>query len=241
MKRQVFMILLVWVLALGIQGCDFNAVRGSGNVVEEERSVSGTSGIHLAGLGTVTIELGDQEALRIEAEDNLLEYFETEVRGGTLWIEQQENKNLRPKEPVNFFVTAKTLDSLALSGSGEIIVPPVSAERFSLDLSGSGEIDINDLDADSLEVTISGSGDVNIAAGAVESQDVDISGSGEYDARDMESASADVRVSGSGKATVRASNHLQVDVSGSGDVRYAGNPTVDSDVSGSGDVERIGD
>lgn len=239
MKRQMSILVLVLAMSLGIQGC--RSVSGSGDVVEEERPVSGFSGVHLAGLGTVIIELGDQEALVIEAEDNLLEYFETEVRDGTLWIEQQDNTNLRPKEPVNFYVTVKSLDSVAVSGSGEIKVPPVSAERFSLDVSGSGAVKIEDLGADSLEVTISGSGEVDIAGGGVESQDVNISGSGEYDARDMESVTADVRVSGSGEATLRASDHLQVDISGSGDVRYVGNPTLDSDVSGSGDVERIGD
>jgi predicted small secreted protein len=239
MKRQVSLILLALALALGVQGC--NTISGSGDVVEEERPVSGFSGVHLSGIGTVTIELGDQEALVIEAEDNLLEYFETGVRNGTLWIEQQDLTNLRPKEPVNFYVTMKSLDSIAISGSGEVKAPPVSAERLSLDVSGSGDIEIEDLDADSLEVTISGSGTASIAGGGVETQDVNISGSGEYDARNMESATTNVRISGSGEATVWASDQLQVDVSGSGDVRYAGNPSVNENVSGSGDVVRIGE
>jgi hypothetical protein len=239
MKRQVSVTLLILAMVVGIQGCA--SVRGSGNVVEEERPVSGFSSVHLAGLGTVTIELGDQEALRVEAEDNLLEYFETEVRDGTLWIEQQDNKNLRPREPVNFFVTAKTLDSVALSGSGEIKVQPVSTERFSVDVSGSGDVAVESLAADSLEVTISGSGAADIAAGEVNNQDVTISGSGEYDARDMASAKATVSVNGSGTATVWARDDLQVDISGSGDVRYVGSPTLDENVSGSGDIERIGD
>jgi hypothetical protein len=241
MKRHMFLVLLIIGLALGIQGCDLNAVRGSGDVVEEERPVSGFSGVHLAGLGTVTIELGDQEALRIEAEDNLLEYFETGVRGGTLWIEQRDNTSLRPKEPVNFYVTAKTLDSVALSGSGGINVPPVSAERFSVDVSGSGDVAVESLVADSLEATISGSGAADIAGGEVKNQDVTISGSGEYDAREMPSARATVSVNGSGKATVWARDDLQVDISGSGDVRYVGDPTLNQSVTGSGDVERIGD
>ena len=241
MKRQLSIVLLVLVLALAVQGCDFDAVRGSGNVIEEDRSVSGFHGVHLAGIGTVVIEFGDGEALRIEAEDNLLEYFETGVRNGTLWIELQDDVNLRPKEPVNFFVTAKVMDAIAVSGSGEVSVPPVSAERFSVDVSGSGAVKIEDLEAESLDVSISGSGDADIAGGAVDGQDVKISGSGKYDANAMQSVSANVTVSGSGKATVRASDHLQVNINGSGDVRYAGNPTLDQKVTGSGDVKRIGD
>jgi hypothetical protein len=55
-------------------------VRGSGNVVEETREVSGVSGVELATLGTLHVEIGESESLRIEAEDNLLEYIETDVR-----------------------------------------------------------------------------------------------------------------------------------------------------------------
>jgi hypothetical protein len=242
MKHRALIVLLILAAALCVQGCgrDTVTVRGSGNVVEEERSVSGFSGVRLDGIGTVTIELGDQEALRIEAEDNLLEYFETKVRNGILRIEKKENTNLRPREPISFYLTAKTLNVIALSGSGEIRAPSLSVERFSVNVSGSGGVAVEDLEAESLEVDIDGSGDVNIAAGEVEKQDVTVNGSGEYNARDVQSATADVNISGSGTVTVWVRDDLRVNLDGSGHVRYTGDPTLDSDVSGSGDIKRIG-
>jgi hypothetical protein len=231
----------VLLLALVATGCDQDAIRGSGNVVEEQRPVSGFRGVHLAGIGTVTITLGDQEALTIEAEDNLIQYFETEVLDDVLWIGQQDNTNLRPRDPINFYLTATELNSISVSGSGEVQAPPLSAERFSIATSGSGSIAIHNLSANSLEVTVSGSGETKIAGGDVASQDVNISGSGEYDARDMASATAVVHVSGSGEAIVRARDQLEVTSSGSGSLRYAGNPTLTENVTGSGKIQHIGD
>lgn len=62
MKLLVTLGLCVLVLALLAAGCDQNAIRGSGKVVEEQRPVSGFQGVHLSGIGTVTITMGDQEA-----------------------------------------------------------------------------------------------------------------------------------------------------------------------------------
>jgi len=240
-KLRIALAVCILVLALLATGCDLNTIRGSGKVVEEQRPVSGFHAVHVAGTGSVNITLGVQEALTIEAEDNLLEYFETEVRDGVLWIEQRDNTSLRPRDPINFFVTAKELDTIAVSGSGEVKAPPLSVEGFSIALSGSGKIAIQDLVAKSLEVSISGSGEADIAGGEIESQHVIISGSGEYDARNMASAMATVRVSGSGAATVWARDQLEATVSGSGDVRYVGSPTLTKNVSGSGSIQRIGD
>ena len=241
MKLLTTLAVSVLLLALVATGCDQNAIRGSGNVVEEQRPVSGFRGVHLAGIGTVTITMGDQEALTIEAEDNLLQYLETEVLDGVLWIGQQDNTNLRPRDPINFYLTVTELNSIAVSGSGEVKAPPLSAEQFSVATSGSGTIKIQNLNADSLDVAVSGSGETNVAGGEVRSQDVSISGSGQYDARDMSSATAVVHVSGSGKAIVWARDKLDVAISGSGSVRYVGNPALTENVSGSGSIEHIGD
>ena len=52
--------------------------------------MSGVTGVNLATIGHLTIELGDTESLRIEAEDNLMEYIETDVRSGKLRIRTQD-------------------------------------------------------------------------------------------------------------------------------------------------------
>ena len=99
MKRRSYLGLVVLVIALSTLSCvcgpiNFGTarfgwpgtVRGSGRVAEEERPVSGITGVKLATFGDLTIEVGDEEELRIQAEENLIPYFETEMRnGGVDW------------------------------------------------------------------------------------------------------------------------------------------------------------
>ncbi|MCP4541983.1 MAG: DUF2807 domain-containing protein [Chloroflexi bacterium] len=246
MKRRIGFAVLVSVmflstLACQVSGVGFTGVRGSGNVVEETRDVNGFTGVALAGSGELTIEVGETESLRIEAEDNLMEYLETEVRGGVLEIGVEDNVDLRPRRPIQFYLTVKELDTIVLSGSGDVIAPDLEAERFTTTISGSGRVRMDKLDADTLDVTLSGSGDMDIADGQVTGQNINVSGSGRYTARNLESERAKVLLVGSGKATVRVSDHLRAIITGSGDVDYLGSPTVELSVTGSGDVDRIGD
>ena len=97
MKKRIGFVVVVSVMALSILACQvggLTVVRGSGDVVEEVREVSGFTGVALLeGIGELTIKGGETESLRIEAEDNLMPYLETEVRKGTLEIDVQDGVN----------------------------------------------------------------------------------------------------------------------------------------------------
>jgi hypothetical protein len=266
MKRRIFIILLVLLIALSTAGCvcngfGFGTVRGSRNVAEEERQVSQVTAVELDTFGDLYIEQGDRESLRIEAEDNLLPYLTTEVHNGTLIIGQRQNVRIVSRKPVKFYLTVEELDAIELNGSGNIKAADLEAGRFSIvidgsgdlamseldadalsvDINGSGNIEIEDLYADAIDVEIDGSGTLEISNGEVEQQDITIDGSGDYRARDIESNEARIRINGSGSATVYVRDSLTVTIRGSGDIHYAGDPAVDTTVSGSGDVRHIGD
>jgi len=248
MKKQYILIIVVLVMALSSLACGvnfngfgINTVRGSGSLVTEERPVSAFERIELSGIGKLIIRLGSEEALVIEAEDNLLEYIETTVRGDTLEIGSREGMNMQPTEPIIYNLTVKSLDSISVSGLGNVVVPELEATRFSVDISGAGDVNLDSLHAEQLVVSVSGLGSVGIDAGQVSAQTIDISGSGDYNGRNLESQTTDVQVSGLGSATLWATQDLLVNISGSGSVRYAGDPNVDSDISGLGSLDKIND
>jgi len=243
-RRPMVIALLALALMASSMACSlfgWRVVRGSGNVVEEEREVAGLAGVTLNGNGHLTIEKGDTERLRIEAEDNLLPYIESEVRGGVLELGQQKKVNLWPRREINYYLTVISLESVTVSGSGRVEAVALEAERFDLTISGSGDAKLDGVDTEELTVRISGSGKVDIAEGKAHRQDLSISGSGKYAARDLESTDAQVRISGSGSAVIRVSDTLDVNVSGSGDVQYLGRPRINQTISGSGTVRAIGD
>jgi hypothetical protein len=242
LSHPVYIVLILVSLTLFIQGCaGLRTVRGTGDMASEEREVSGFTAVDFAGIGTVLIEIGEDEALQIEAEDNLLQYIETEVRGDTLHIELREGVNIIPTQSMFFHLTARELDRLSVSGLGNIDTPGLESNQFSVNISGGGDINLDELEANELSVDISGLGDLHVDDGSVEKQTISISGGGNYNGQDFTSNIAKVVISGLGSATVWATEELEVDISGGGSVRYKGDPTVDENVSGIGRIEKIGE
>ncbi|MGD2157254.1 MAG: head GIN domain-containing protein [Anaerolineales bacterium] len=244
MKKYIIFPILVLALStlacsINIGGVNLRSVKGSGEVVTEERSVSGFSELILSGIGKMIIELGDEEALTVEAEDNFMEYIETDVRGSTLEIGIREGVSLQPTEGVTFYLTVTELDEIVVSGLGDVQMPELETNRFHVVISGGGNVDIERLDAGDLDVEISGLGDLTIEDGQVDEQDIIISGGGNYNAEDLQSELVRVNISGLGSATVWAEDLLDVNISGGGDVEYRGNPSVDQSVSGLGNIKKI--
>jgi hypothetical protein len=248
MKTRVYLIFVVLVLihntlacALSFNNFWINTVRRSGTFVTDERPVSAFTRIELSGIGKLDINVGSEEALVIEAEDNLFEYIETTVQGYRLEIGGRESVTLQPTEPIFYHLTVETLDSISVSGLGNVYLPDYEVDRFSIDISGAGDVNLQGLHAKQLDVSVSGLGSVGIEAGQVSSQTIDISGSGDYEARQLESNTANVQVSGLGSAKLWVTQDLSVIISGSGSVSYAGDPNVDSDISGLGSLNMIND
>lgn len=255
---------IVWLSAAPADASWFRnarGVRGSGDVIEEDREVGTIHGVNLATIGTLYIEIGDEEALTIRAEDNLMKHIETDVRHGVLCIDNEDNINLRPRESVRYYLTVKALDEISISSSGDISAPDFSADMFTINISSSGDLDmgrlecndleidisssgdtyIDELQAKTLELHISSSGNVEIGDGEVDEQDIVINSSGDYDGRHVESNEARVRISSSGDANVRVRDYLDAHTSSSGDINYYGDPReVDDRESSSGDVRHIG-
>jgi hypothetical protein len=189
----------------------------TGGVTSEARDVSGFNEVELKGVGNLSLEQTGSESLTVEAEEDVLPKIRTEVENKRLIISPERNTSINTTKPINYKLTVKDLNTLEVSGSGNV--------------------EAKDINTDELAVTIGGAGDVEIR-GSADSQEVEISGSGEYKAGDLESKEATIDVRGSGLATVNVSDELEAEVSGSGSVEYIGDPMVQQEVSGAGEVRK---
>lgn len=250
MKKNTAFTLALLALAFGILACGFiqigddgggQRVTGTGPLVEQDRDVEGVTGVELATMGTLHISLGSTTSLRVEAQDNLMEYIETEVRGSTLLIRNTPGYDLRSTKPIQYYLTVEKLDNIEVSSSGDIEVGNLKSNSLSIRSNSSGDIKIDGLDGSSLDVKISSSGEVEISAGQIQKQSIDISSSGDYQARDMASATADIDLTSSGSATVWVSDRLRGSLSSSGNIYYAGNPEVDVRITSSGRTIQVDD
>ena len=214
-------------------------VIGSGNVTTETRSVGGFHGVDLRNTGNVIVTQGDTEGLTIEGEDNILPLIETTVADGTLRIGFKDREEIHLTRRLVFRLSVKTLDSVLITGSGDITAQALKAERFAVKVLGSGNIGVDHLESGVVTVAIDGSGSVKLA-GKAASQTVSVNGSGDYDAAGLKTGAATLNVAGSGDCEVSASETLDVSISGSGDVSYYGKPALTKHVSGSGSIDALG-
>ncbi|MEM8857458.1 MAG: head GIN domain-containing protein [Chloroflexota bacterium] len=234
-KKFTFITVSLFVIiGLAVVGCTVS-VRGSGNVVEEGREVAQFDRVALDGMGEIILTQGDETSVVIEAEDNLMEYIKTSVRGDELIINIQSRRPLLPTEPLKFYVTTPNIEGVSIDGLGALTAEEIDTDSIEIEINGSGSAMIDDLDADSLAIDIDGLGSVELA-GEVENQDVDINGSGSYNGRQLESESADIDIDGLGSATITVEDNLEVNIDGSGQVTYYGNPEVDKNINGVGRV-----
>ena len=251
MDRKITLTILVVVLALATIACELSGIlvennpitgeQGSGNVVEESRPISGVQSVDLATIGNVIIEIGEQESLRIEAEDNLMKFFETEMRGNTLLITTNpKTVNLRPTKPVYFFLTVKKLEEVVISGSGDIQVPDLKSDQFDVAIGGSGDISLNDLEADRLDIDIGGSGDVNAGSVNVLSLRVKINGSGDISLMQLLADDLSLGVNGSGNLRIEDGkvSEQDIDINGSGNFQAGdlASKVTGIRIGGSGDI-----
>ncbi|MFN2143899.1 MAG: head GIN domain-containing protein [Anaerolineales bacterium] len=244
--KKLVLVLVVAALMLSTMACGFNVylprtVKGNGNVVEESRSIESFSRLDFQGIGNIYVSYGEKQSLTIEAEENLIPYLETFTRGDTLVIKVEDGRNINPTAPVDFYVTVTDLESVDVSGLGNVELPEIEADRFTIEISGAGDIEIDALVADSFKAEMTGLGNLDIDGGEVVSQEVRISGSGKYNARRMDSQDANIEISGLGSATVSVSEYLDVSISGAGDVEYYGSPEIDKSISGLGKLEQMDD
>ncbi|HSG43337.1 MAG TPA: head GIN domain-containing protein [Anaerolineales bacterium] len=236
--RYIRTILLV--LAIFVVGAYYlHIVRGSGNVILESWKVNSFDHIVLSGSGVVIITQNGEESLRVETDDNVMEYIKADVKDGTLHIGFNDGINMISTTRLIFYVGVDNLNSLTILGSGNIETKRLEANRLKVEIYGSGNVQVADMVVENFETDIYGSGSIQLA-GEVDTQIVTINGSGKYLAGEVCSKQVSVWVNGSGDSMICALDMLEVIITGSGSVKYYNNPMVNFSGFGSGSLLSLG-
>lgn len=244
MRKSVLLIiplilLLTLACSITFTAPEIKELRGSGNLVTEQRAVSGFDRIEFGGVGKMSIRQGDVESLTIEADDNLIDHIATRVVADRLIIDMEKNVNFGGMTRINYDLVVKDLSRLTLSGFGDIDMDELETDSLTVMLSGSGNLTLADLQADRLDVTITGFGNTEIG-GEVNDLQVTIKGAGSFKGGDLLSQTARIEVSGFGNVTAWVERDLDVEITGSGNVSYYGLPDVTQNISGFGRLESLG-
>lgn len=191
----------------------------------------------------VTVRVGGNYGLDVNADEKDLALLKVYVRGQTLVIEKKQsvfNSWNGPRPEIT--ISLPKLKKYTVNGSSDVVIEGIHGSFFKAVINGSGQIkftggseelkaQINgsgNLISPSFEtvdgdISINGSGEVRMS-GKCRSLEIEINGSGDFSAKDFICEKVEVDIAGSGNITVYASEALDVDVAGSGDVNVYGNP-----------------
>jgi len=242
MKKGIVLIFVIIVTILFFSSCyemQLRCIKGNGNLTEEYRVHEDFSKVVSTGSFDVFITYDTLYEVHIEAEENLMQYIETEVRGTKLYIEERDNRCLRTNYPIIIRIKTPEITAVNLTGSGNIMCDSVNTEMFEIDLIGSGDITAN-IWADFIEADLTGSGEINLI-GEADETDFSIPGSGNIRTLDLMQNECYAEILGSGNIYVNVLEYLEVKITGSGNVYYLGNPVIDYQILGSGDIIAIND
>ena len=225
-------------LAVGVLSA-FSSLRP--DTPRETRTVGAFIGISLGGSAHVIVKQGSPQSVVVEASPEALAEFETVVDGQQLRLgyrHDKNNYNHKDRGPVTVYVTAPRLAALKVGGSGKLEVDgPLKADAMQLAVTGSGYLQVPQLTAGALETVLSGSGNVQVGGSSLR-HDIRVSGSGNVKAHDLKAENCRVRISGSGDVHLYASRAAEAAISGSGSVYVAGGGQLSSKVSGSGRIAK---
>ncbi|RZA32041.1 MAG: DUF2807 domain-containing protein, partial [Lysobacteraceae bacterium] len=162
-------VLLAAAIGAGFLATQSSHAEAPGAPVTQQRNVAAFSAIEL-----------------VSGERKQLDEIETFVRGDTLVVRPAERNGFHfswgKRPPVVIHITASQLNSLTMSGSGDVDLAQLTGERFTVssdgpgDLqaagavrelavraNGSGDLDLHRLKAADVALTMSGPGDVRLS------------------------------------------------------------------------------
>lgn len=215
-------------------------IEGNGKLSTQTRTVSNYDRVALLGSMDVELVAGRDGKIKVEAEENLMEYILTEVDGDQLKISVEKGYNLDPSRNMEIKITVpfETLVAVTLTGMGDIFSSDeIKSENFEIKMTGSGDIKLP-LVAKNTSAGITGSGDITLR-GNTGDFECKVTGSGDISAFDFKAERVSATVTGSGDIEVYASEEIRAKIPGSGDIQYKGNPKKeDFRTMGSGEITK---
>ncbi|HEX4957597.1 MAG TPA: head GIN domain-containing protein [Lacibacter sp.] len=217
MNTIKFSALLLVFISIVFTSCKKEIIRGKGDIVTQERTVSGFSRVKITGITDITLIQGSSFRVTVSDYENLVNEVETALSGDELRVGYKRNVWVT-KGKSKAIITLPSLKGVRVDGSGDFIIdgPFTGTDFFSVEINGSGNVSINNAIVEEADIHISGSGDVRNFG--------------------LQCKKATVKVSGSGNTELTVSELLDVRIDGSGDVYYKGTPAVNARINGSGKV-----
>ena len=125
MKRSIF--LCCGLLLLLLSACRWLGIRGDGNVVSDQRSITDFSELHTEGSFDIEWRAGSP-GLTITTDQNLLSHIKSEVQGDSLRLRTLDR--ILPTHGVKVVVTSPRRTGAKLTGASQLGAHELTGDSF---------------------------------------------------------------------------------------------------------------
>jgi len=241
----VVAVTLLFVFALVLaHSLQSGSLRFSPQPIQEARTVEPFNRLSIRGMGTVTIQQGEEPRLFVMAPEGIMDSIDTFVADNTLFIEFDRKgswwRSFRLNiSDISFIVQAHDIIEIAGSGSSEIQTHGVGVvgDTLRVSLGGSSRAVLN-VDVDWLHV-IGKDAATYIITGRAEAQDIELSGTSRYFAKDAKGSEAVLNAAGANEVELGVDDRLDVTLATDSVLRYYGEPEVTKEVVEGASVQHI--
>lgn len=197
-------------------------IEGNGNVVTRDVAVSSFDALKASGLYELKLSQGSTESVKIEADENLQDYFTVKNEGSKLVIntDKLNNKN-SGKLKLKVYVTFKQLKTLELSTLGNVKSEGnLSFDDLKFSTNSVGNVDLK-LTANKVSLNNQGVGNVTLS-GKAQNAVFRHEGVGSLNAGDFAVQTVDIKKIGVGNSEVNAEKELKAEDSFTGKIKNRG-------------------
>ncbi len=198
-------------------------VKGNGNMVSKSYPISSFLRLHIAVRGTTELIQSEEEKVEVEMDENLLEHFEVQNMGRTLYV-STEGKLRTPlftKAIVRIYF--RQLDQLVIRCEGGDVVSPGQIRLSSpldLKVQSIGMVNLN-IAAPQLKVVLQSEGDC-ILAGECVLVHIKNQSEGHLFGKELHAQELVLRNQAEGNVEVYSEQKISIFHSGTGNVHYYG-------------------
>lgn len=236
MFKKIILSALILTFTISVNSQNKQRIKGNGNIVTQNRTTTTFNGLSVAGSFEVILVKGKEGKIKIEGEENVIPFIETEVEGDLLQIRFVKNTNINTTKKLLITVYFESIEKVSLAGSGNITSNEIiKSKEFSIGLGGSGNIELQ-INSNEIHTNIGGSGNIELT-GTSKELTSSIAGSGSIKAYNLKTNELIANIAGSGSVSATVTSKIKAKIVGSGNVFYTGNPTdIDTKSVGSGSV-----
>lgn len=233
-------VIILVIVGLLMNSCakfesNFQTLSGNGNVVTENRTITGDFTEIKAKTGLeVYLKQGNTKEIIVEADENLQDHIFTEVNDGTL--EVYVDGNIRKSSAKKVYITLPELTSLA-SSSGANVSSANTFKCQSVDFdSSSGSSLTFSVEAEKIDCE-SSSGSTMTLSGRTVSLDTDSSSGSSMNLKNLVAQNIDAESSSGSSTTVNPTESLKAEASSGSSINYVTKPkNISTDKSSGGSV-----